>query len=258
MLNIGLSPYAFGNITWYVIFYSMGGALVICAIWLLVKQGILPSYRFVSLFAPVTVIFGVLFARLFYVIDRWEYYAQFPGKLFSLNGIYMNGALCGAAFALWLCSRVANVNFGRCVDAVTPSIIVGQMLGRVGCFLNGCCYGIETDLPWGITYTQNVSFAKTGVAYHPWQIYEILVLLVTLGIITRLKPKLKAPGLIFAHFLAMYSVWRFAGGFLRTPGGFFLGLQQAQVVSLVVLVLSVSFIWRGIVKQKHLVIQEFI
>jgi phosphatidylglycerol---prolipoprotein diacylglyceryl transferase len=244
MIKIGLSPYAFGNITWYLIFYSLGGAVVISSIWLLVKKGILPSYRFVFVFAPVTVLFAVLFARLFYVIDMRAYYAQFPEKIFSLGGLYMNGALFGAACSLWLCSRAAKASFGSSMDAITPAIIIGQMLGRVGCLLNGCCYGIETNLPWGITYTHNASLINTGVAHHPWQIYEILVLLVTLGVIIMLKPKLQSPGLIFALFLAMYSLWRFAGGFLRPPGNFLLGLQQAQVLSFFFLVFSVFFLWR--------------
>jgi phosphatidylglycerol:prolipoprotein diacylglycerol transferase len=198
------------------------------------------------------VIFGVLFARLFYVIDGWEYYTRFPEKIFSLSGLYMNGALFGAACALWLCSWAAKVSFGCCMDAITPAIIVGQMLGRVGCFLNGCCVGIPTNLPWGISYTHNAGSIGAGIAYHPWQIYEILVLLVILVVLNRLKPKLKAPGLLFALFLALYAIWRLAGGFLRPRGDFFLGLQQAQVVSLVVIVFSVSFLWRRAVRQNIL------
>ena len=230
----------------------MGGAVVICSIWLLVKKGILPSYRFVFLIAVVTVLFGLLFARLFYVIDGWKYYTRFPEKIFTLDGLYMNGALFGAAFAMLLASRLAKVNFGSCMDAITPGIIVGQMCGRVGCFLNGCCYGIKTSLPWGITYTHNPRFSDAGNYYHPWQIYEILVLLVILGIIIGLKPKLKTPGVIFALFLALYAMWRLAGGFLRPPGDLFLGLQQAQVVSLVVLVFSVAFLWRRAVMKKNI------
>jgi phosphatidylglycerol:prolipoprotein diacylglycerol transferase len=252
MIKISLSPFAFGNMSWYVLFYSLGGGVVLTSVWLLVKKGLLPSYRLVMLFVPVIVLFAVFFARLFYVIDMREYYAQFPEQIFSLNGLFMNGALFGAACSLWLCSRAAKVSFGRCMDAITPAIIVGQILGRVGCFLNGCCYGLETDLIWGITYTHNPRFIGDGAAYHPWQIYEIMFLLVTLGVITLLKPKLKTPGLIFATFLEMYSVWRLAGGFLRPRGDFFLGLQQAQVVSLVVLAFSVAFLRRRADRHKTL------
>jgi phosphatidylglycerol---prolipoprotein diacylglyceryl transferase len=250
MIKIGLSPIAFGNVSWWILFYSMGGAVVICSVWLLVKKGILPSYRFVILFALVTVLLSLLFARLFYVIDMREYYARFPEQIFSLNGLYMNGALLGAAGAMWLCSRVARVNFGSCIDAIVPGIIAGQMLGRVGCFLNGCCYGITTNLPWGITYTHKSSSVDASIYYHPWQIYEIVVLVAILWVLSRLKLKLKAPGLPFILFLTMYSTWRLAGGFLRPREDFFLGLQQAQVVSIAILVLSAIFLWHWAVKQK--------
>ncbi len=248
MINISLSPFAFGNLSWYVLFYSLGGSVVLTSIWRLVKKGLLPSYRFVLLFAPITVLLALLFARLLYVLDGWNYYTQFPAQMFSLSGLYMNGALFGAACSLWLCSRAAKVSFGRCIDAITPAIIIGQILGRVGCFLNGCCVGIPTNLPWDISYTRNTISAVAGITYHPWQIYEILVLVVTLMVVNRLKPKLKTPGSIFALFLAMYALWRFAGGFLRPRGDLFLGLQQAQVVSFFVLMLSVLFLWRRTVR----------
>jgi len=250
MIEIGISPLAIGNLSWYVLFYSMGGAVVMCSIWLLVKKRIVPSHRFTFLIAGTTVLFSILFARLFYIIDGWQYYSQFPEKIFNLDGLYMAGALFGAACAIGLGSRLARVRFGMSMDAVTTGIIVSQMLGRAGCLLNGCCYGIKTDLPWGIVYTNNAGFINNGTVYHPWQIYEISVLLVILGIVIGLKPKLKTPGLIFALFLGLYSIWRLAGGFLRERGDLFWGLQQAQLVSMVVLVFIAAFLCKSAVSKK--------
>jgi phosphatidylglycerol---prolipoprotein diacylglyceryl transferase len=250
MIEIGISPLAIGNLSWYVLFYSMGGAVVMSFIWLLVKKRILPSHRFTLLIAVATVLFSILFARLFYVIDGWQYFSQFPEKIFKLDGLYMNGALFGAACAIWIGSRLARVSFGMIMDAVTPGIIAGQMCGRIGCLLNGCCYGIKTDLLWGITYTNNAGFINNGTAYHPWQAYEILILLVILGTVIGLKPKHATPGLIFVLFMGLYSIWRLAGGFLRVPGDLFWGLQQAQVISLAVLVFSTAFLCQSAVRQK--------
>jgi phosphatidylglycerol:prolipoprotein diacylglycerol transferase len=193
---------------------------------------------------------GVLFARLFHVIDMWWYYRQFPERIIGFAGFSIYGAILGAILGLWLYCRVARLNFGHFVDVLTPAIIVGQMIGRVGCVLNGCCHGTITTLPWAIVYTDDASHASVGYPYHPWPIYEIAVLLLILGMVIRLKPRMKPAGSLFALYLAAYAAWRFTGGFLRPEAPFILGLQQPQVVALVVLALTVSFLWRKTFRRK--------
>ena len=252
IIKISMSPFAFGNISWWVLLWSLGGAVIISWAWLQAKKGVLPSYRIVFSAALVMMLLGLLFARLFYVIDQWAYYVQFPSRIMGINGLYINGAIIGAVCGLWLYSRSGKLNFGKCADVIIPGVIAGQIIGRVGCLINGCCHGIETNLPWGIVYTNNASAATTGIAYHPWQIYEMLVLIMIMVIVVRLKTKTRTTGLLFAIYLAIYSIWRFAGGFLRPDKISFLGLQQAQIVALVLLIFTLPFLWRSTVRQNIL------
>jgi phosphatidylglycerol---prolipoprotein diacylglyceryl transferase len=252
IIKISINPFAFGDISWWVILYSLGGAFIISWAWLQVKRGRLPSYRAVIIAAFVMVPFGFLFARFFHVLDKWEYYVRFPERIIGVDGLYINGAILGAACGLLLYCRMARLNFGICADVMTPGIIVGQAVGRVGCLITGCCHGINTNLPWGIVYTNYASAAEVGVIYHPWQLYEILVLIMILGVVIALKQKARTEGLLFALYLAIYSIWRFAGGFLRPSQPFLGGLQQAQVVALAVLAVTLPFLWRKAVGQKAL------
>ncbi|QGJ69156.1 Phosphatidylglycerol--prolipoprotein diacylglyceryl transferase [Planctomycetales bacterium 10988] len=102
---------------------------------------------------------GIVGARLFYVIQYWEEYARPTWQetllavfQFTEGGIVMYGSLIGASLALFLfCQRHRLPVLPLC-DVIAPSLVVGLALGRIGCFLNGCCYGGVCELPWAVTF----------------------------------------------------------------------------------------------------------
>jgi phosphatidylglycerol---prolipoprotein diacylglyceryl transferase len=103
---------------------------------------------------------GILGARLFYVIEYWNQRFRsdslattvFRVLDFPEGGLVIYGALLGGAIALVAFVRKHNLPLLALADLIAPSMLVGLALGRVGCFLNGCCYGGPTTLPWAVEF----------------------------------------------------------------------------------------------------------
>ena len=95
---------------------------------------------------------GVIFARLLHVIDRWDYYGQNPGQIIGASGLTAYGGVLGAALAVWIYMKVSKQEFGYFADMLAPGIILAQAIGRIGCTLNGCCYGTAASLPWCVVF----------------------------------------------------------------------------------------------------------
>ena len=123
-----------------------------------------------------------------------------------------------------------------------PGIILAQAIGKVGCTLNGCCYGGETAAFCAIVYTHPESFGPIGVPVHPTQIYEIIYNLIVFAVLVRLRGRFKPDGSLFLIYLSLYSLWRFGISFLREGTPFLFGLQEAQVIALIVLAIAISLL----------------
>jgi phosphatidylglycerol:prolipoprotein diacylglycerol transferase len=123
------------------------------------RQVGLDSEVIISL-AMVTFLCGIVGARLFYVIEYWnEQFANDSmfttlGRIlqFTEGGLVIYGALVGAAAALVWFARKHKLPLFALADLIAPSLAIGLAFGRIGCFLNGCCYGGESDLPWTVTF----------------------------------------------------------------------------------------------------------
>jgi len=242
MINIGIDPVAFLNVRWYGIMVALG--VLVLILWTLreVKKGANLSYDTVFTAALVGIPSGIVISRLLHIVDRWDYYSQNLGHIIGASGLTIYGAVLGAALAIWIYSKFSNFRFGYFADVVAPGIILAQAIGRVGCTINGCCYGIEASLPWCVVYTHPGSFAPLGIPIHPTQIYEIIALLVIFGVLLKLRGRLKPDGSLFLVYLGLYSLWRGGISFLREGTPFLFGLHQAQVIALIVLAITVSLL----------------
>ncbi len=242
MIEININPIAFLNIRWYGVFIAL--AILAIVLWMMreVKRGVNLSYDTVVMAALVGVPSGIIISRLLHVIDRWGYYSQYPGEIVGAGGLTAYGAILGAALGIWIYSRFSNFKFGYFVDLVAPAIILAQIIGRIGCLINGCCYGVETSLPWGIIYTHPNSSASLGIAVHPTQVYEIIWNLIVFGVLLKLRGRFKPDGSLFLIYLSLYSLWRVSTGFLRDGTPFLFGLQQAQVIAIITLAVTISLL----------------
>jgi len=203
-----------------------------------VRRGAKLSYDTILTAALVGIPSGVIVSRLLYLVDMWVSHRD-PGPIIGASGLTIYGAVLGATLGIWIYSKFSNFKFGYFADLVAPGVILAQAVGRVGCTLNGCCYGAETSLPWGIVYTNPASYAPLGIAVHPTQIYEIIYLLIIFGVILKLKGRFKPDGSLFLIYLSLYAIWRIGIDFLREGTPFIFGLHQAQIIGIIVLLIAV-------------------
>ncbi len=244
MIFIGVSPIAFTigafSVRWYGIMVAL--AVLTLILWALreVRKGADLSYETVFNAALVGIPSGIIFSRLLHVIDQWQYYFQNPGEIIGGSGLSIYGAVLGAALGIWIYSRFSKISFGYLADVLAPGIILAQAVGRVGCTINGCCYGIETHLPWAVVYTHPESFAPIGVPIHPTQPYELVYNLLVFGVLLALRGRFRPGGSLFLIYLTFYALWRLGVGFIRDGTDFLFGLHQAQVISIIVLIITIT------------------
>ena len=230
------------NVRWYGIFIAL--AIIVLVLWVAwqIKKGAKISYDTLFTAAIVGIPSGIVFSRLLHVIDFWDYYRQYPGQIIGGSGLSAYGAVLGAALGIWIYSRFSKLRFGYFADLTAPAIILAQAVGRVGCTINGCCYGTPTSLPWAIVYTHPDSLAPLGIPVHPATVYEFLYNLIVFGVLLKLRGRFQPDGSLFLIYLSLYSLWRLGTDFLRDGTPFLFGLHQAQVIAIIVLAIAVPWL----------------
>jgi phosphatidylglycerol---prolipoprotein diacylglyceryl transferase len=169
--------------------------------------------------ALYSILSSIVGARLLYVAGQWEYFAEHPLEIVMLqNGglVFLGGFLLGLAVLWWL-TRRRNLPLLKIMDATAPGISVGYAIGRLGCFLNGCCFGQPTDLPWGIVFPAGSLASQycPGARVHPTQLYSALLMLLVFVIIVLLYRRKKFDGQIASWWFILYALYRFTVEFFR-------------------------------------------
>jgi phosphatidylglycerol:prolipoprotein diacylglycerol transferase len=185
-------------------------------------------------------------ARILFVLLNWQDYAGNPGSLWRLDkgGLSFHGGLLFGTLAVIIYTRIARVSLAGITDLLTPSIPLGYGLARIGCFLNGCCAGRPTSVPWAVRSPNE--YGLLGPPSHPTQLYGTLSGLLMFGILVLLKRRGVRRGELFPLFLILYSVYRFLNEFFRREisGQPLAGLDvvtQAQLAS--VLTILACTVW---------------
>ena len=163
---------------------------------------------------------GLLGARLFYVIFHWPRYKNAPlDEIFDYfgGGLMFQGGLLVSLIVAFLILKVRKTSFFRAGDALAPALSAGQALGRVGCFLAGCCHGRRAPEH----FLLSVRFpagggAPAGVPLYPTELTESFGLLaLTVFLLRRLSRRTSAPGSVFGHYLLWSGLLRFLVDFFR-------------------------------------------
>jgi phosphatidylglycerol---prolipoprotein diacylglyceryl transferase len=195
---------------WYGIFVAMG---FVAGLWTASrrapKDGL--SGETITDLGPWLIVGTILGARALYVISYWreEFAAATFYEIFMVQhgGLVFYGGLIGATLAGVLFARVKKLSLWKLADTVAPSIALGSAFGRIGCFMNGCCYGRECRLPWAVTFPPEAT-AAAGVPRHPTQIYDSLLNLAFYFFLAWLYRRKKFDGQVFAVYLIGYAVLR--------------------------------------------------
>ena len=205
---------------------------------------------------PWLIIGTIVGARTLYVISYWhEQFANHPvSEIFMVwkGGLVFYGGLIGATAAGILYARLKKLPLWKLADTIAPSIALGYVFGRIGCLMNGCCYGRASNLPWAITFPSVSNGAPAGVPLHPTQIYDSLLNLGFYGFLTWLHRRKKFDGQVFATYLIGYALLRsFVEIFRGDYPQHYLGgwATPAQVVSIGIILVGIT-LWLVLSRQQ--------
>lgn len=197
------------------------------------REGIQPDVIFNFCF--LVFLFGIIGARLFYVIENLNYYLKRPLEMAMLwyGGLSWYGGLAAGAIAAFLYLKKKRLPGLKIVDLIIPFIALGQAIGRIGCLLNGCCFGRSSD------------FGFYFMAHHttlvPIQLYSSVILVLIYIILRFLQERPHRAGQIFLAYLFLYSLSRFFIEFWRADNPkIFLGLSLFQIISFSIFCFSLT------------------
>jgi len=157
---------------------------------------------------------GAIGARLYHVIDQWDYYLQNPGLIIGGRGLGIFGAIIGGALGLIIYTLWKKLSTLRWLDIIAPGVILAQAIGRWGNFFNQELYGYPTDLPWAIYIdpAHRLPGYESYSHFHPLFLYESLWNLLGFFVLISLGRKLHSrlrDGDIFTLYVIWYGIGRF-------------------------------------------------
>jgi len=237
------------TVTWYGILTALA---FLAGLWTASRRGLrsgIAPERIVDL-GPWLIVGTIIGARALYVVSYWR--EEFAGHAFAdvfkvwRGGLVFYGGFIGASLTFLLYARLRKLPLWRTADVLAPSIALGAAIGRVGCLMNGCCYGRACGLPWAIHFPPGHRTYPQGV--HPTQAYDALLDLWLYGLLTWLYRHKRFDGQVFASFLVGYAITRsvvecfrgdypqfYWGGWVTPAQLVSLGILAAGIILLMVL-----------------------
>lgn len=182
-------------------------------------------------------------SKLLYLILSWDHLgADFSSKIVNAvknvrYGFVFYGGAITAVASLIIYMRRKKIPVLSTGDFLITALPLGHALGRVGCFLAGCCYGAPTTMPWGIRFTHPSSLVPPewiGIPLHPTQLYEAAGNLLIFALLHILYKRPHKNGAVLAAYAALYAVMRFVIEFFRGDfrGDFLWGMSPSQWIAL--------------------------
>lgn len=184
----------------------------------------------------VIVFFGFIGGRLFYVVQEGEWYRDHPMEIFQIwkGGLVYYGGMIASFVGFLIYLKAVRLPLLATTDFVMPSIALAHAFGRIGCFLNGCCYGKPCPFPWG------VEFPFLSEPVHPTQLYEAGFNAFLFLFLIWFYPRRRFAGEVTSIYLLFYPLGRFVLEFFR-------GDQPAWLLSLTLhQVFSLAFFFGGL------------
>jgi phosphatidylglycerol:prolipoprotein diacylglycerol transferase len=199
--------------------------------------------------AIVGLFVGIVGARLLYVLLDPGEFRERPLDILKTwtGGVTVVGAiLAGIPYLWWYCRR-HRLPFLAFADIAAPAFALGQAVGRIGCFLNGCCYGHACDLPWAMRFPLDEQGRLWTQPSHPTQLYATAMSLLIWFLLDRRSRRSHPVGELFIGYLTLYCISRFIEEHFRkgaTASLFALGLTHAQAFCLLMLPVLLYLLWR--------------
>ncbi len=195
---------------------------------------------------------GLVGAKLLMVALDLPFYMRNSRELltiFQSGGVFYGGLLGGIAVAVFFVWRYKLPGWPT-ADVLAPGVVIGQAIGRLGCFAAGCCFGKPASVPWAVTFTDVYAARQVGTpmdtALHPTQIYESLACFLIFFVLVWLAPRKSFHGQVVLSYAVLYSIFRFTVEFFRGDpdrGSVFGGLLSTSQLIALLLVLTSALVF---------------
>lgn len=234
---ISIGPFTIHTYGFFVAFgFAVG---ILTAVKVGKTQGLPP--QLVMDMAFVMIVCAIVGSRLFYVLINFSYYKAHPLDVFKLwqGGLVFSGGLVATAAAMVWYLRRHRLSFWSTGDLWAPSLALGQAIGRIGCFMAGCCYGRPTDSACSVVFTHPKSLAPLNIPLYPTQLFEAFSGFLIFLVLIFLHGKRKFEGQVFLWYLILHSTARlFVERFRGDERGLIPGTEMSatQLVATLVLI----------------------
>lgn len=192
----------------------------------------------------IPLLLGIVGARLYHVFDYWDLYSRDLLSILYIGkgGLGIWGGLLGAILGFIWVAKVRRINIFSALDLVSPSLLLGQVLGRIGNFINQEGFGPPTNLPWGIFIekaNRPLEFINSSY-FHPTFFYEAILDFIFFLILLFLSQRLKIKGQMFALYLILYSTGRFIAEFWRIDTATIGTIKLAQALAVIAFIFGIT------------------
>lgn len=188
---------------------------------------------------------GVIGARIGWVVQDLGYYTKNPIEILRLTegGMTSYGGILFGFVAVWAFCKRAGISLASMLDVLAVPALILHGFGRIGCFLNGCCYGSPCELPWAVTVHPDGGGTYLG---HPAQIYDTLMAFASAGLLSVLeRAKGWKRGASVAWFFILYGISRFVYELFRSGysshSSFGLSLPDGQIVAAIMVAIGIAW-----------------
>jgi len=232
------------DIRWYAMFILGGivGAVSLSYLLAEIRGREAPGLTgdFLLDIAPPVVIIGLVGARLYYVLLKWDYFSDHLGEALNVRtgGMTIHGGLVAGVLTIWVLCRRSNQPFFTWIDLIVPGVALGQAIGRWGNWANQEAFGTPTDVPWAVSIEPNrrpVGYEQY-TTFHPTFLYESIFNIVNAVLLTWLvlrvpRSKLLRDGDVAGVYLILYGAVRFLIERIRTDSLYIGPLPAAYWIS---------------------------
>lgn len=200
---------------------------------------------------------AIIGARL---VHLGAHYSEYDWGVFQIwqGGLVFYGGLILSVISGIAYLKIKKTPVLKIADLVAPGVMLGEVFGRMGCFLNGCCYGAPANLPWSVCFPQHSPAyahqvqsniisdgAASSLPVHPTQLYSSVIALILFFILSFIWSHKKRDGIVLGAIGILYPLSRFMVEFIRGDNpSIFLGMTASQTISVAVILISVLFLMK--------------
>lgn len=181
---------------------------------------------------------GLLCSWLLAITETFLYYNS-TEQLFSFK-LRGYGLFMGLITAAWIYTSRNKVSLQTFFDMGLPAVILFMAFYRIGCVTVGCCYGLPTDVPWSVIYSNFASQAPLNIPIHPTQFYHLIWNVIVFTMALLLQPKIKTAGVLTQIVLIVYFSGDFVIRLFRGDEPHFAGISLSQMIALVLVLRALS------------------